>query len=84
MTEARRRELEAVFRYCVRVPEGTPVAEVTRAGWGAWDSMAHVALIGAIEDQFDLPIGLDDAQQVADWAGCLRLVAAKDEARGQG
>jgi len=50
---------------------------VTRGGWRGWDSMAQVTLVGAIEDQFDLVLGLDEAQGVVDWASCVRVVAGK-------
>ena len=88
MTGAQREELEALFRYCVRVPDAVSVAEVARSGWSDWDSMAQVtrwhgqvcrqvALAGAIEDQFDLVLDIDEAQGVVDWESCLRLVARK-------
>jgi acyl carrier protein len=77
MTGTQREELEALFRYCVRVPDDVGVAGVTRGGWRGWDSMAQVTLVGAIEDQFDLVLGLDEAQGVVDWASCVRVVAGK-------
>ena len=77
MTGAQREELEALFRYCVRVPDDVSVAGVARPGWSAWDSMAQVTLVGAIEDQFDLVLGLDEAQGVVDWDSCVRVVAGK-------
>jgi hypothetical protein len=77
MTGAQREELEALFRYCARVPDEMPVAGVARPGWSDWDSMAQVTLVGAIEDQFDLVLDIDEAQGVLDWESCLRLVARK-------
>ena len=77
MTGAQREELEALFRYCVRVPDDVSVAGVARPGWSAWDSMAQVTLVGAIEDQFDLGLDIDEAQGVVDWESCVRVVAGK-------
>jgi acyl carrier protein len=77
MTGAQREELEALFRYCARVPDEMPVTGVARSGWSDWDSMAQVTLVGAIEDQFDLVLDIDEAQGVVDWESCLRLVARK-------
>ena len=77
MTAAQREELEALFRYCVRVPDDVSVAGVARPGWSAWDSMAQVTLVGAIEDQFDLVLDIDEAQGVVDWDSCVRVVAGK-------
>ena len=77
MTGAQREELEALFRYCVRVPDAVSVAGVARSGWSDWDSMAQVTLAGAIEDQFDLVLDIDEAQGVVDWESGLRLVARK-------
>jgi acyl carrier protein len=39
--------------------------------------MAQVTLVAAIEDQFDLVLGLDEAQAVVDWESCVRVVAAR-------
>jgi hypothetical protein len=77
MTPAQREELEALFRYCVRVPDDVSVVGVARGAWRAWDSMAHVTLVGAIEDQFDLVLDLDEAQGMGDWERCVRMVAGR-------
>jgi hypothetical protein len=69
MTGMQREELEALFRYCVRVPDDRSVAGVTRGVWPGWDSMAHVTLVGALEDQFDLVLGIDEAKGLVDWEG---------------
>jgi acyl carrier protein len=39
--------------------------------------MAQVTLVGAIEDQFDLVLDIDEAQGVVDWDSCVRVVAGK-------
>ena len=77
MTGMQREELEALFRYCVRVPDDRSVAGVTRGVWPGWDSMAHVTLVGALEDQFDLAWDLDEAQGLVDWERCVQVVAGR-------
>ena len=77
MTPAQREELEALFRYCVRVPDDVSLVGLARGAWRAWDSMAHVTLVGAIEDQFDLVLGIDEAQGLVDWESCVRVVAGR-------
>jgi acyl carrier protein len=39
--------------------------------------MAHVTLVGALEDQFDLVLAIDEAQGLVDWERCVRVVAGR-------
>ncbi len=82
MTDAELTDLESVFRYCARVPDGVAVAGIARGSWSEWDSMAHVSLIGALESQFDLQFALEEALAITDWTTCVASVSAKLAARG--
>ncbi|WP_037339198.1 acyl carrier protein [Saccharospirillum impatiens] len=39
-----------------------------------WDSMAQVALVSALEGEFDLALSLDDAMQLNTLDDCVELV----------
>lgn len=47
---------------------------VHRSQCGTWDSMAQVALVSALEGEFDLALSLDDAMQLNTLDDCVELV----------
>ena len=77
MNAAQRTELELVFRFALRLPEGVDLATVQRSQWSSWDSMAQVQLVSAIENQFDLPIDVHEAMKLDSWDACLAFVTQK-------
>lgn len=77
MSPERKTELELVFRFALRLPDGVELASVRRNEWSAWDSMAQVQLVSAIENQFDLPIDVHEAMKLDSWDACVAFVAQK-------
>jgi len=53
--------LQAVFRAVFDLPASADVANCRQANTPAWDSMAHVSLVAAIEEEFGLTIDAGDS-----------------------
>lgn len=77
MNAEQRAELELVFRFALRLPDGTALASVRRGHWSAWDSMAQVQLVSAIENQFDLQFDVREALALDSWDSCVAVVGQK-------
>lgn len=77
MNAEHRTELELVFRFALRLDDGIALESIQRDKWSAWDSMAQVQLVSAIENQFDLQFDLHEAMKMDSWASCVALVAKK-------
>lgn len=52
--------LRAVFRTSLNLPSGTYVDALEYRGVPQWDSLAHMALVAAIEDEFSVMIDTDE------------------------
>lgn len=48
----------------LQVPEGTVTPETKIADVEEWDSLAHVMIIGALEEQLGIEIPLDEAVEI--------------------
>ncbi|MFE9181945.1 Acyl carrier protein [Micromonospora haikouensis] len=55
--------LHGVFVDALELPEGTDVENLTYRGIEQWDSLGHMTLVAAIEDEFDVQL---DTEQVID------------------
>ncbi|MFI7431982.1 acyl carrier protein [Micromonospora haikouensis] len=55
--------LRDVFVDALELPEGTDVENLTYRGIEQWDSLGHMTLVAAIEDEFDVQL---DTEQVID------------------
>jgi hypothetical protein len=69
--------IDPVFRYAVRVSLGTELFGIRRGIWSAWDSMAHVSLVSAIENRYDLQFDATDAMKMDRRANCLIVVTER-------
>jgi len=52
--------LRKVFRSSLELPEDYDVDGLEYRGIEKWDSLAHMSLVAAIEDEFDVMIDTDD------------------------
>jgi acyl carrier protein len=77
VNDAQLSELELVFRFALRLPDDVALAGVNRERWSAWDSMAQVQLVSALENQFDLQIDVHQAMKLDSWDACVAFVAQK-------
>jgi len=66
--------LEDIFRAVFELDETDRIESIKRNNFPAWDSMAHVALISAIDDEFDLIMDTQDALRIDSLASCISVV----------
>ena len=62
----------ALITKTLDVPEGTITAETKIAEVEKWDSLAHVMLIGALEDELGIEIPIDEAAEMTGVADILK------------
>lgn len=56
----------------LKVPAGTVTVQTRAQDLEQWDSLAHVMIIGALEEQLGIEIPLDEAVEIEDVAGILK------------
>jgi acyl carrier protein len=59
--------LEALFRAVLGLPASVDVSSCQQSNTPAWDSMAHVSLVAAIEGEFGLTIDAGDSLALTSW-----------------
>lgn len=74
MTSEDRAKLESIFRVVLDLPDTASVAGLRRLTCGAWDSLAQVSLIAAIESEFDLRLDSDHTARLTSFEGAKLLV----------
>lgn len=56
----------------LKVPAGTVTVQTRAQDLEQWDSLAHVMIIGALEEQLGIEIPLEEAVEIEDVAGILK------------
>jgi acyl carrier protein len=72
MTDLRR--LRETFRAALDLPADADVDELTYAGNEKWDSLAHMSLVAAIEDEFSVMIDTDDVINLSSFVEATRIL----------
>ena len=72
MTELQR--LQVVFRTSLDLPADAPVDDLQYQGNEKWDSLAHMALIAAIEDEFSIMVDTDDVINMSSFTEAVRIL----------
>ena len=72
MTELQR--LRVVFRTSLDLPADAPVDDLQYQGSSQWDSLAHMALIAAIEDEFSIMVDTDDVINMSSFTEAMRIL----------
>lgn len=62
----------ALINEILRLPEGTVTEDTLAADLEEWDSLAHVLIIGALEENLGISIPLDEAVELTGVADILR------------
>ncbi|MGC4808095.1 acyl carrier protein [Micromonospora sp. DT233] len=70
--------LRTVFVEALELPEGTDVENLNYRDIDQWDSLGHMTLVAAIEDEFEVQL---DTEQVIDMSS---FKVALDTLRGLG
>lgn len=66
--------LEAVFRQALGLPEGTDPKPLTYQDCAAWDSVAHMRLVAALETAFDVLLTTEQILDFSSFAQGLALL----------
>ena len=74
MNSADRDIVEEIFRSIFDLDRGAAVDAIARETQPNWDSMAQVALVSALDDEFDLVISSDDAAGMTSFARCVAVL----------
>ena len=59
--------LQEVFRAVFDLPAGTEVTKVSQAEQPKWDSLAHVALVAALESEFGVILDVIDSLELTSY-----------------
>lgn len=65
------------MRAVLELPVGAPVADASQRSHAAWDSLAHVVLIGAIESEFALTIDAADSLELTSYEAIAHFLEAR-------
>jgi acyl carrier protein len=72
MTELRR--LSAAFRTSLDLPADAEVEGLRYQDNDKWDSLAHMSLIAAIEDEFSVMLDTDDVINLSSFVEATRIL----------
>ena len=64
-------QLAAIFRAVFDLPENKDVRDVRQVNYPAWDSLAHVSLVGAMESEFGIEIDVADSIEITSFDAAL-------------
>lgn len=67
-------KLESVFRVVLDLADDAETKGLRRLTCPAWDSLAHVSLVAAIESEFDLRLDSEHAARLTSFEGARILV----------
>lgn len=66
--------LRRVFRSALNLGEEVEVDVLEYRGIDKWDSLAHMALVAALEDEFDIMIDIDDVIDMSSFGKARELL----------
>ncbi|MBQ7955116.1 MAG: acyl carrier protein [Lachnospiraceae bacterium] len=67
----------SIIEEILKVPAGSVNAETKMEDFEAWDSLAHVLIIGALEEQLGIEIPLDEAIEITGVEEILKYASEK-------
>ncbi len=77
MNDERTERLAAVFRAALGLGPRCDVHSLTQSSTEKWDSLAHVMLVSAIENEFSVTIGVSESLALNSFTGAQRLLQSK-------
>ncbi|WP_412740995.1 acyl carrier protein [Krasilnikovia sp. MM14-A1259] len=66
--------LRDVFRTALDLPADAPVDDLHYQDHEKWDSLAHMSLIAALEDEFDVMIDTEDVINMSSFGEATRIL----------
>ncbi len=70
-------KLQTVFRAVFDIPDGRDVQSLRQVNLSNWDSLAHVSLIAALENEFRITLDISEALQVTSFEAARLLLEEK-------
>ncbi|SEG99610.1 Acyl carrier protein [Nonomuraea solani] len=70
--------LRAVFRSALNLPADADVDGLEYRAIPEWDSLAHMALIAAMEDAFSIMVDTDEMIDMSSFAKAVELLESHD------
>lgn len=67
-------KLERIFRAVFELPATAEVAQVSQQLQPNWDSLRHVTLVAAIENEFNVSLDIADSLSIISFATTRRLL----------
>jgi len=67
--------LRVVFRKSLEVSDDFPVDSLEYRGIEKWDSLAHMSLVAALEDEFGVMIDTDDVIDMSSFTKAREILA---------
>jgi acyl carrier protein len=67
-------KLEGVFRDVLDLPADTDLGTIRYGGIETWDSLSHMALVGEIEDAFDIMLDTNDVLAMSDFGVAVAII----------
>ena len=74
MTSESREKLDAIFRAVFELAPGSDLAVLRAGQTEAWDSLATVSLVAAIESEFGLSFEADQMLRITSYVEAAKLV----------
>lgn len=74
MTNESQEKLRAIFIAVFELPPGAGVAGLRAGLTPAWDSLATVSLVAAIESEFGVSLGADEMLRVTSYEETVKLL----------
>lgn len=71
--------LQDIFRAVLELPANVDVTRLDRETAGSWDSLAHVTLVAAIENEFGISLALSESLELDSFAAAAALIEAKQD-----
>ncbi len=75
-----RDRLRGAFRTALGLADDAPVDELEYRGIDAWDSLAHLTLVAAIEDAFDVMLDTDEVIDLSSFDKAVEILERHDVA----
>jgi acyl carrier protein len=67
--------LRETFRASLDLPADTPVDDLQYQDNEKWDSLAHMSLVAAIEDEFSVMLDTDDVINMSSFEQAVRILS---------
>ena len=71
------KKLSKIFKYVLKLKKNANFENVRRISEKKWDSLAHVNIIIAVENEFKIKINASDSEKINSYKGILIFIKSK-------